>query len=107
MHHTPDSRASQSPATPPSAPKTKRREPGAVAAALVAAVTPQAHTATSEAAPPTDAQPHTAQPYRTAPYTHFATIRLLARLIPTRIPALGWKQTSLPGDASAGHPRAS
>ena len=51
MHHTPDSRASQTPATPPSAPKTKRRKPGAVAAALAAAATPQAHTATSEAAP--------------------------------------------------------
>ena len=49
--HTPDSRASQTPATPPSAPKTKRRKPGAVAAALAAAATPQAHTATSEAAP--------------------------------------------------------
>ena len=46
--HTPDSRASQTPATPPSAPKTKRRKPGAVAAALAAAATPQAHT---EAAP--------------------------------------------------------
>ena len=51
MHHTPDSRASQTPATPPSAPKTKRRKPGAVAAALAAAATPQAHAATSEAAP--------------------------------------------------------
>ena len=52
MHHTPDSRASQTPATPPSAPKMKRRKPGAVAAALAAAATPQqAHTATSEAAP--------------------------------------------------------
>ena len=49
--NTPDSRASQTPATPPSAPKTKRRKPGAVAAALAAAATPQAHTATSEAAP--------------------------------------------------------
>ena len=49
--HTPDSRASQTPATPPSAPKMKRRKPGAVAAALAAAATPQAHTATSEAAP--------------------------------------------------------
>ena len=49
--HTPDSRASQTPATPPSAPKTKRRKPGAVAAALAAAATPQAHAANSEAAP--------------------------------------------------------
>ena len=107
MHHTPDSRASQTPATPPSAPKTKRRKPGAVAAALAAAATPQAHTATSEAAPDRRAaSPVTAQPYPTAPSTHRAAVRLLARLYP-RVPALGRKQTSLPGDASAGHPRAS
>ena len=37
MHHTPDSRASQTPATPPSAPKMKWRKPGAVAAAHAAA----------------------------------------------------------------------
>ena len=49
--HTPDSRASQTPATPPSAPKTKRRKPGAVAAAFAAAATPQALTTTSEATP--------------------------------------------------------
>ena len=63
MHHTPDSRASQTPATPPSAPKMKRRKPGAVAAALAAAATPQAHTATSEAAPDRRAaSPHSPTP---------------------------------------------
>ena len=63
LHHTPDSRASQTPATPPSAPKTKRRKPGAVAAALAAAATPQAHTATSEAAPdPTPPPPPPTSP---------------------------------------------
>ena len=81
MHNTPDSRASQTPATPPSAPKTKRRKPGSVAAALAAAATPQAHTATSEAAPDRRAaSPVTAQPYPTAPSTHLAAVRLLARL---------------------------
>ena len=63
--------------TPERAPKTKRRKPGAVAAALAAAATPQAHTATSEAAPDRRAaSPLTAQPYPTAPSTHLAAVRL-------------------------------
>ena len=78
--HTPDSRASQLPATPPSAPKTKRRKPGSVAAAFAAAATPQAHTATSEAAPDRRAAYPTAQPYPTATSTPLAAVRLLARL---------------------------
>ena len=105
MHHTPDSRASQTPATPPSAPKMKRRKPGAVAAALAAAATPQAHTATSEAAPDRRAaSPLTAQPYPTAPSTHLAAVRLLAR--PTHAyrpwagnkhPRLGTRVPATPG----------
>ena len=105
MHHTPDSRASQTPATPPSAPKMKRRKPGAVAAALAAAATPQAHTAPPPKPPQTDAQPHRAAlPHRPL---HPPRRRPPPGPPYPRVPALGRKQTSLPGDASAGHPKAS
>ena len=65
--HAGPPRASQTPATPPSAPKTKRRKPGAVAAALAAAATPQAHTLPPPKPPPTDAQPHRAALHPTRP----------------------------------------
>ena len=91
---TPD-RASQTPATPPSAPKTKRRKPGAVAAALAAAATPQAHIATSEAAPDRRAASPRMQPYPTVPSTHLAAVRLLARLTHAYRPWAGNKHPRL------------
>ena len=107
MHHTPDSRASQTPATPPSAPKMKRRKPGAVAAALAAAASPphRRPTPPPPKPPPTDAQPHRAAlPHRPL---HPPRRRPPPGPPYPRVPALGRKQTSLPGDASAGHPKAS
>ena len=55
--------------------------------------------------PPTDAQPHRAAP----PCRPFRPPRRRPPpgLPYPRVPAIGRKQTSLPGDASAGHPRAS
>ena len=63
------------------------------------------HTPTSEAAPDRRAAPHRAAP-------PCRPLRPPRRRPPPglpypRVPAIGRKQTSLPGDASAGHPRAS
>ena len=96
LHHTRRTFEPTKACHPPSAPKTKRRKPGAVAAALAAAATPQAHTATSEAAPDRRAaSPLTAQPYPTAPSTHLAAVRLLARLTHAYQPWAGNKHPCL------------
>jgi hypothetical protein len=86
--------------------RDEKAQAGAVSAALAAATPPQAHTTTSEAAPDRRVGSLTAQPYPIRPL-HPPRRRPPPGPPYPRVPALGWKQTSLPGDASTGHPRAS
>ena len=60
MHHTPDSRASKTPATPPSAPKTKRRKSRGPSPQPSPPPPHRRPTPPPPKPPPTDAQPHRA-----------------------------------------------
>ena len=110
MHHTPDSRASQTPATPPERAQDEKAQAGG----RRRSPRRRRHTAGPHRhlrSRPRPTRSPTAQPYPTAPSTHLAAVRLLARLTHAyqpwagnKHPCLGTRVPATPGLVSTQSP---